>query len=180
MNLSQGSVSSTSLSAPKVPPLPNSPSLAQTIGMDESSGIMANGDDVLTSYHLPRPLPLWLNPAYAKHIVKGNFTTLSARPMTVEQGEWIAHQGMGDFPLTHWTIDANLDGIKWLSIIEICGTSFELFTKRRKIELPSATRRPVPECLLERKSAPLGMNPLPGKSHAQVQEPLLHVAQQPS
>jgi hypothetical protein len=25
--------------------------------------------------------------------VKGNFMTLSARPKTVEQGEWIAHQG---------------------------------------------------------------------------------------
>lgn len=77
--------------APKVPPLPNSPSLAQTIGMDESSGVMS-GDDLISSYHLPRPLPLWLNAQYAKHIVKGNFMTLSARPKTVEQGEWIAHQ----------------------------------------------------------------------------------------
>jgi hypothetical protein len=56
-------------------------------------GMMASGDDALNSYHLPNPLPLWLNPAYAKHIVKGNFMTLSARPKTVEQGEWIAHQG---------------------------------------------------------------------------------------
>jgi hypothetical protein len=40
----------------------------------------------------PRPLPAWLNRACAKHIVKGNFMTLSARPKTVEQGEWIAHQ----------------------------------------------------------------------------------------
>lgn len=53
----------------------------------------SSGDDILNSYHLPRPLPLWLNPAYAKHIVKGNFMTLSARPKTVDQGEWIAHQG---------------------------------------------------------------------------------------
>lgn len=87
----QGSQSSTSL-APKVPPLPNSPSLAQAIGVDENSGMMASGDDILNSYHLPRPLPAWLNPSYAKHIVKGNFMTLSARPKTVEQGEWIAHQ----------------------------------------------------------------------------------------
>ncbi|KAH7329030.1 Mob1/phocein family protein [Stachybotrys elegans] len=78
--------------APKVPPLPNSPSLAQTIGMDESSGTLSTGDDIINSYHLPRPLPLWLNAQYAKHIVKGNFMTLSARPKTVEQGEWIAHQ----------------------------------------------------------------------------------------
>ncbi|TPX18446.1 uncharacterized protein E0L32_011631 [Thyridium curvatum] len=87
---SQGSQSSINLSA-KLPPLPNSPSLAQTIGMDESSGAMSSGADILASYHLPSPLPMWLNPNYAKHIVKGNFMTLSARPKTVEQGEWIAH-----------------------------------------------------------------------------------------
>lgn len=37
---------------------------------------------------------MWLNPAYAKHIVKGNFMTLSARPKSVDQGEWVAHQGV--------------------------------------------------------------------------------------
>ncbi|KID90138.1 Mob1/phocein [Metarhizium guizhouense ARSEF 977] len=88
---SQGSQSSTNL-APKVPPLPNSPSLAQTIGMDASSSGMSNAEDIIINYHLPRPLPLWLNAQYVKHIVKGNFMTLSARPKTVEQGEWIAHQ----------------------------------------------------------------------------------------
>ncbi|KAF7548693.1 hypothetical protein G7046_g8584 [Stylonectria norvegica] len=87
----QGSHSSN-LSAPKVPPLPNSPSLAQTIGMDNSSTVLSGGDEIIASYHLPRPLPLWLNSNYAKHIVKGNFMTLSARPKTVEQGEWVAHQ----------------------------------------------------------------------------------------
>lgn len=51
------------------------------------------GNDPLAAYNLPRPKPLWLNNAYAKHIVKGNFMTLSARPKTVEPGEWIAHQG---------------------------------------------------------------------------------------
>jgi len=61
--------------------------------MDESTGTMlASGDDLLNSYHLTKILPLWLSPSYAKHIVKGNFMTLSARPKTVEQGEWIAHQ----------------------------------------------------------------------------------------
>lgn len=85
-NLSQGSQSSTSL-ASKLPPLPVSPSLSQSIGS------MASGDDVLKSYNVPNPLPLWLNPAYSKHIVKGNFMTLSARPKTVEPGEWISHQG---------------------------------------------------------------------------------------
>ncbi|KAI1808279.1 Mob1/phocein [Daldinia bambusicola] len=90
-NLSQGNQSPVSL-APKIPPLPNSPALAQNISMDDSGNAGANGDDALSVYHLPRPLPLWLNAQYAKHIVKGNFMTLSARPKTVEQGEWIAHQ----------------------------------------------------------------------------------------
>jgi len=81
------SLASSGLSS-KLPPLPASPSLSQSIG------IMGTGEDAVLSYHLPLPLPLWLNPAYAKHIVKGNFMTLSARPKTVEQGEWVAHQGM--------------------------------------------------------------------------------------
>jgi hypothetical protein len=89
--LSQRSKSSSNLSS-KLPPLPASPSLSQTISMTST------GDEVLTSYRLPQPLPLWLNPAYAKHIVRGNFMTLSSRPKTVEQGEWMAHQGT-HFPL---------------------------------------------------------------------------------
>ncbi|KZL73988.1 maintenance of ploidy protein Mob2 (Mob1/phocein family protein) [Colletotrichum tofieldiae] len=88
--VSQGSQSSTNI-APKVPPLPNSPSLAHSIGMDDQ-GSLTDGDSILNSYHLPRPMPIWLNSNYGKHIVKGNFMTLSARPKTVEQGEWIAHQ----------------------------------------------------------------------------------------
>jgi hypothetical protein len=64
------------------------------MSMDNSSaGSMANNNDPLAAYNLPRPKPLWLNDTYSKHIVKGNFMTLSARPKTVEQGEWIAHQG---------------------------------------------------------------------------------------
>jgi len=61
--------------------------------MNESTGSLPNSNDPLSGYNLPRPKPLWLNNAYAQHIVKGNFMTLSARPKTVEQGEWIAHQG---------------------------------------------------------------------------------------
>ncbi len=61
--------------------------------MDENNGSIPSGDEIINSYHLPKPLPLWLNANCTKHIVKGNFMTLSARPKTVEQGEWIAHQG---------------------------------------------------------------------------------------
>ncbi|KAG5978548.1 hypothetical protein E4U55_006073 [Claviceps digitariae] len=75
---------STSSLAP--PPLrtsrPGSPSLVVTA----SPSVMPPTIDI------PRPLPLWLNAAYARHIVKGNFMTLSARPKTVDPGEWVAHQ----------------------------------------------------------------------------------------
>jgi len=55
---------------------------------------MGTAEEALITYQLPRPLPIWLNPAYARHIVKGNFMTLSAKPKTVEEGEWVAHHGM--------------------------------------------------------------------------------------
>ncbi|KAK4673216.1 hypothetical protein QC763_109860 [Podospora pseudopauciseta] len=85
--LSQRSLSSSNLSSPssKLPPVPASP-LPPTANMTGST------DDELAAYHLPKPLPLWLNPAYAKQIVKGNFMTLSRRPKAVEQGEWVACQ----------------------------------------------------------------------------------------
>lgn len=80
----------------KLPPLPSSPSLAETIGMDQASGMMPSAEDMLASYRLPAVKPMWLNANYAKHIVKGNFMTLSTKPKTVELGEWIAHQGQCD------------------------------------------------------------------------------------
>ena len=53
-----------------------------------------SGDEVISSYRISRPIPLWLNASYSKQIVRGNFMTLSARPKTVEEAEWIAHQGV--------------------------------------------------------------------------------------
>jgi hypothetical protein len=91
-NPQQSSSPSTGL-APRVPPLPSSPSLASSLSMNDSTSSLPSGDP-LSVYNLHRPLPLWLNNTYAQHIVKGNFMTLSARPKTVEQGEWIAHQGI--------------------------------------------------------------------------------------
>ncbi|KAI6249829.1 Maintenance of ploidy protein mob2 [Erysiphe necator] len=76
---------------PRVPQLPNSPLLSQNFSIEDNNFGQLNGD-LLSHYNLPRPRPLWINDAYAKHIVKGNFMTLSTRPKTVEQGEWIAHQ----------------------------------------------------------------------------------------
>jgi len=73
-----------------------SASPAETIGMEQPA-VPPSAEDVLASYHLPPVKPLWLNANYAKHIVKGNFLTLSAKPKTVEMGEWVAHQ-----VVDHW------------------------------------------------------------------------------
>jgi len=61
--------------------------------MDQATGMMPSPEEMLAAYRLPPLKPLWLNCNYAKHIVKGNFMTLSTKPKTVELGEWIAHQG---------------------------------------------------------------------------------------
>jgi len=38
--------------------------------------------------------PFFFREKYATLIVKGNFMTLAAKPVLIEEGEWLAHQGM--------------------------------------------------------------------------------------
>ena len=38
--------------------------------------------------------PIWYNEKWTRQVVKGNFMTIVARPKIVDDGEWIAHQGM--------------------------------------------------------------------------------------
>ena len=38
--------------------------------------------------------PFFFREEYSSLIVKGNFMTLAAKPKLVEEGEWLAHQGM--------------------------------------------------------------------------------------
>jgi len=40
-----------------------------------------------------RKPPFFFREQYANLIVKGNFMTLAAKPVLVEEGEWLAHQG---------------------------------------------------------------------------------------
>lgn len=70
--------------------MPASPSVPTNLSANNMTPSSPN--DPLVAYNLPNPKPLWLNAAHAKHIVKGNFMTLSTKPKTLEQGEWIAHQ----------------------------------------------------------------------------------------
>jgi hypothetical protein len=41
-----------------------------------------------------RKPPYFFREEYSGLIVKGNFMTLAAKPVHVEDGEWLAHQGM--------------------------------------------------------------------------------------
>lgn len=83
--------------APSLQPVATSPSLSQTIAMDPNSMVPSSmvsiPDDIAAYYNLPRPIPMWLDNSLSKQIVKGNFSTLSTRPKTVEPAEWIASQG---------------------------------------------------------------------------------------
>lgn len=115
--------------------------------MNDSSSSLPNSGDALSCYNLPRPKPLWLNDSYAKHIVKGNFMTLSARPKTVEQGEWIAHQGT----LTQTAILDKLTLYQLLNITAIFGTSYVSSMTRMKTEPQFATLKPALACQPERK-----------------------------
>lgn len=47
--------------------------------------------------HNQRP-PFFFREQYANLIVKGNFMTLAAKPVLVEEGEWLAHQSKTDLP----------------------------------------------------------------------------------
>jgi hypothetical protein len=47
---------------------------------------------------LPRRPPFFFREEYSNLIVKGNFMTLAAKPVLVEEGEWLAHQGK-DVPI---------------------------------------------------------------------------------
>jgi hypothetical protein len=42
---------------------------------------------------LSRRPPFFFREEYSNLIVKGNFMTLAAKPVLVEEGEWLAHQG---------------------------------------------------------------------------------------
>ena len=43
--------------------------------------------------NLNRRPPFFFREQYANLIVKGNFMTLAAKPVLIEEGEWLAHQG---------------------------------------------------------------------------------------
>lgn len=66
--------------------LPNSPALSATMSFDSP-----HGSENSNQHRNP---PFFFREKYATLIVKGNFMTLAAKPVLIEEGEWLAHQGM--------------------------------------------------------------------------------------
>ncbi|KAH0551451.1 hypothetical protein GP486_007336, partial [Trichoglossum hirsutum] len=78
---------SSSTLAPRVPPLPNSPSFASSL-----TGTTAMDEGADDKQFIKVKDPLWYNEKWTRQVVKGNFMTIVARPKIVEDGEWLAHQ----------------------------------------------------------------------------------------
>jgi len=66
--------------------MPHSPALSSAMSF-ESQG----GSEGVPQQRRP---PFFFREEYSNLIVKGNFMTLAAKPKLVEEGEWLAHQGM--------------------------------------------------------------------------------------
>jgi len=74
--------------------------LAQTLSEGQRSPVLSSAMSLegpspsASQTSLPRRPPYFFREEYASLIVKGNFMTLAAKPGLVEEGEWLAHQGM--------------------------------------------------------------------------------------
>jgi hypothetical protein len=74
--------------------MPLSPGLSATAMSFESR------DPSVEPLSNQRP-PFFFREQYANLIVKGNFMTLAAKPVLVEEGEWLSHQGNTTMPTLH-------------------------------------------------------------------------------
>lgn len=73
------------VNAPSIPSAPPSPSLTQNVAANEAAmhqAMKAQGR-----------IPQFFREQQSGFIVKGNFMTLAAKPVLIEEGEWVAHQG---------------------------------------------------------------------------------------
>lgn len=66
-------------------PVPRSPGLSSNMSLPDHAS--ASGQQP------PRRPPYFFRDEYSGLIVKGNFMTLAAKPVHVDDGEWLAHQG---------------------------------------------------------------------------------------
>ncbi|KAI6822110.1 Mob1/phocein [Hortaea werneckii] len=81
---SSSTYSQPQVNAPSIPSAPPSPSLTQNTAANEAAmhqAMKAQGR-----------IPQFFREQNSGFIVKGNFMTLAAKPVLIEEGEWVAHQ----------------------------------------------------------------------------------------
>jgi len=71
--------------------MPHSPALSPAITDS------ANSEN---QQSVSRKPPFFFRDEYSGLIVKGNLTTLAVKPVHVEEGEWLAHQGESEFSVS--------------------------------------------------------------------------------
>lgn len=84
-NASPSTYSQPQVNAPSIPSAPPSPSLTQNTAANEAAAHQA--------MKAQGRIPLFFREQNSGFIVKGNFMTLAAKPILIEEGEWVAHQG---------------------------------------------------------------------------------------
>ncbi|CAK4031176.1 Hypothetical predicted protein [Lecanosticta acicola] len=81
---SPSAYSSSGLAPPSIPAVPGPPSMT-------TNNMQAN-EQAQQSKQGEKRIPLFFREKYTTLIVKGNFMTLAAKPVLVEEGEWMSHQ----------------------------------------------------------------------------------------
>lgn len=72
---------------PNFPSMPHSPALSSAMSFESQ----ATHEGAPSGSRRP---PFFFREEYSSLIVRGNFMTLAAKPNLVDEGEWLAHQGM--------------------------------------------------------------------------------------
>ncbi|RMY47820.1 hypothetical protein D0864_14999, partial [Hortaea werneckii] len=85
-NASPSTYSQPQVNAPSIPSAPPSPSLTQNTAANEAAAHQA--------MKAQGRIPLFFREQNSGFIVKGNFMTLAAKPILIEEGEWVAHQAV--------------------------------------------------------------------------------------
>ena len=74
---------------------PGPPQMGGAPASPSLSAAMAHNDSAHQINQIPsNKSPLFFREEHAGFIARGNFATLALKPQLVEEGEWLAHQGM--------------------------------------------------------------------------------------
>lgn len=103
----QQSTSPTSYQSPPSSLAPSMPPMAQSPALSPAMMDPANSEN---QQSVNRKQPFFFRDEYSGLIVKGNLTTLAVKPVHVEDGEWLAHQGKRGLSVDGRTADTANSG----------------------------------------------------------------------